>query len=127
MQSVDSVPIPQGLVIGAFLASSIHVIYLLLCLLPLAKRLLRPGLADDAVYKLLQRLTYATLKILFDGLALATTCSGILSDWFPVCLGTSMVVALIAEVLHIHLLHLLLTMCRLNGDSMADNERPGLP
>ena len=107
MQPVNSLAIPLGLVIGAVVASSIHVIYLLLCLLPLANRLLQLGLADDRVYKLLQRLTYATLKILFDALALAATYSGIHSDWFPVFVGASMAVALIAEVRHIHLPNLL--------------------
>ena len=127
MQPANSVFIPQGFVIGAVLASSIHVIYLLVCLLRLAKRLLQSGLADDAVYKLLQRLTYATLKIIFDALALAATYSNILFDWFPVFLGASIAVALIAEVLRIHLSHLLLTLCRLSGDSVADSERPGSP
>jgi hypothetical protein len=127
MQPVNSIPIPKELVIFTVIVSSTHVISLIICLLCLGKRPFESCLTDSAVFNLLQSLTYATLKTNFDFLALGVTYFGILPDRFPVLLGASMVVALVAEVMHILLPPLILTICRLNSDSVVHSERQVLP
>jgi hypothetical protein len=100
---MQQVIIPQGLIVGVVLSSSLHVVYLLIRLGNLLQKYIW---MDPEVLDLLRHLLYATGKNVVDVLVLAGTHFPIFPDSFPwrgVLLGASMFGALLEEVMHIRL------------------------